>query len=93
MHIGVLRIELFLGESLSLKQKRGMLRRVKDRLRNTFNVSVAEVGHLDKWQRAVIGVVTISTDKKHLSSRMDRIMDFIEGQGTVSVLDHTTEIL
>ncbi|MGB2600875.1 MAG: DUF503 domain-containing protein [Candidatus Omnitrophota bacterium] len=93
MHIGALRIELHLGESSSLKEKRGILRRLKDRLKNKFNVSVAEVEEMDKWQKAVLGVVTISNDKKHLSSCLDSIVDFIEAENRLMVLDHTTEIL
>jgi uncharacterized protein YlxP (DUF503 family) len=93
MHIGVLRMELYLGESSSLKEKRGILRRLKDRLKNKFNVSVAEVEDMDKWQKAVLGMVTVSNDKKHLFSYLDGIVDFIEGEKRLEVIDYTTEIL
>jgi uncharacterized protein YlxP (DUF503 family) len=93
MHVGVLRIEIHLNDSASLKEKRGHLRRLKDRLRNNFNVSIAEIDEMDKWQKAVLGVVTISNDKKHLSGYLDGIMNFIEDERTIEVLDYSTEIL
>ena len=93
MHVGVLRIEIHLNDSASLKEKRGHLRRLKDRLRNNFNVSIAEIDEMDKWQKAVLGVVTISNDKKHLSGYLDGIMNFIEDERAIEVLDYSTEIL
>ena len=93
MHIGVLRLELRLGESSSLKEKRGILRRLKDRLKNKFNVSVAEVEDMDKWQKAVLAVVTVSNDKKRLSSYLDGIVDFVEVENRREVIDYMTEML
>lgn len=93
MHIGVLRLELRLGESSSLKEKRGILRRLKDRLKNKFNVSVAEVEDMDKWQKAVLAVVTVSNDKKRLSSYLDGIVDFVEVENRLEVIDYMTEML
>ncbi len=93
MRVGILRIEIRLSGSASLKEKRGRLRRLKDRLRNKFNVSVAEVDEMDKWQKAVLGVVAISTGKKHLSGYLDGIMNFIEDERAIEVSDYSTEIL
>ena len=93
MQIGVLRVEIHMGECRSLKDKRRILRRIKDKLRNSFNVSVAEIGYLDKWQRAALGIVTISNDKKHLSESLDKIVNFIEGENGIMVLDRSTELL
>ena len=53
--VGIARVTLFLGESHSLKEKRMVLRQVKDLVRNKFNVSIAEVSENDRWQRAVLG--------------------------------------
>jgi uncharacterized protein YlxP (DUF503 family) len=61
MTIGLLSLELYLPLSRSLKDKRMVLRRLKDRLR-PGNVSVAEVAHQDLWQRAGLAVVTVGTD-------------------------------
>lgn len=61
--IGVLTLEIWVEASHSLKDKRQVIRSLKDRLRDKFNVSVAEIDHLDSWQNSVVAVVTVSKDK------------------------------
>jgi uncharacterized protein YlxP (DUF503 family) len=63
--IGVLTLELRLENSHSLKEKRHVVESLKNRLRNKFNVAVAEIDHQDLWQRSVIAVVTVSSDRVH----------------------------
>jgi len=63
--IGVLTLELRLEESHSLKEKRHVVQSLKDRLRNRFNVAVAEIDYQDTWQRSVIAAVTVSSDRTH----------------------------
>jgi uncharacterized protein YlxP (DUF503 family) len=63
--IGVLTLELRLEESHSLKEKRHVVESLKSRLRNKFNVSVAEIDYQDLWQRAAIAAVTVSSDHAH----------------------------
>ena len=77
MVIAVLHVELHLPYSQSLKEKRMVLRRVKDRLQK-FNVAVAEVEHQDKWQRAELGIVAISTDMAHVEQELAAAADEIE---------------
>ena len=60
--IGVLTLELRLDESHSLKEKRHVVKGLKDRLRHKFNVSVAEIDFQDLWQRGLIAAVTVSSD-------------------------------
>ena len=62
MVVGLLTIELFIPGSQSLKEKRMVLRRIKDRVKK-FNIAVSEVEHHDLWQRAGIAVVIVSTDR------------------------------
>ena len=64
--IGLLTLELHLPYAHSLKEKRVVLQRVKDRLRGKFNVAVAELDHQDVWQRALLGVVSISSSEQNL---------------------------
>ena len=66
MPIGLLTLELHLPYAHSLKEKRLVLLKLKDRLRSKFNVAVAELDHQDVWQRSVIGVVSISSDEQNL---------------------------
>ena len=63
--IGVLTLELRLENSHSLKDKRHVVQSLKDRLRNKFNVAVAEIDHQDLWQRAAVAAVTVSSDHVH----------------------------
>jgi uncharacterized protein len=77
MVVALLSVELFLPGAQSLKDKRMVLRRVKDRLAK-FNVSVSEVAHHDLWQRAGLGVVTISTTQAHAEQELAAVADEIE---------------
>ncbi len=61
--IGVLTLEIHVEYSHSLKEKRHVVKSLKDRLRERFNVAVAEIDHLDSWQNAVVAVVTVSNDR------------------------------
>jgi uncharacterized protein YlxP (DUF503 family) len=63
--IGVLTLELWVESAHSLKDKRQVVRSLKDRLREKFNVSVAEIDGLDSWQNAVIAVVTVANDRTY----------------------------
>jgi uncharacterized protein len=77
MVVALLSVELFLPGAGSLKAKRMVLRRVKDRLAK-FNVAVSEVEHHDLWQRAGLGIVTISTAKAHAEQELAAVADEIE---------------
>jgi uncharacterized protein len=71
--IAVLTLELRIEGAHSLKDKRQVLRSLKDKLRSSFNVSVAELEHSDLWQRATIGVVSISSSRDYLSGLMQQV--------------------
>jgi uncharacterized protein YlxP (DUF503 family) len=73
MPIAYLTLELRIEAAHSLKDKRQVLRSVKDRLRNSFNVSVAEIDGTDLWQRATIGVVSISDSRDYLEGLMRNV--------------------
>ena len=77
MRVAVLHVELHIPYSQSLKDKRMVLRRVKDRLQK-FNVAVAEVEHQDKWQRAGLGIAAISTTDQHVEQELAAAADEIE---------------
>jgi hypothetical protein len=77
MRIAVLRVELHIPYAHSLKEKRMVLRRVKDRLQK-FNVAVAEVEHQDVWQRAGLGIVAVSTTDQHVERELAAAADEIE---------------
>ena len=76
MVIALLSIDLHVPGSRSLKDKRMVLRRIKDRLKK-FNVAVSEVEHQDLWQRAALAVVTVSSDQQHADRELAAVADEI----------------
>lgn len=77
MVVALLSVELHVYGSQSLKDKRMVLRRLKDRLKK-FNVAVSEVDHQDLWQRAALAVVTVSADQAHADRELAAVADEIE---------------
>jgi uncharacterized protein len=75
--VALLSLELYLPMSQSLKDKRMVLRRLKDRL-GAFNVAVAEVAHQDLWQRAGLGIVTVASSDEMIEKTMTAVIDEIE---------------
>lgn len=73
MPIGLLTLEIHIPDARSLKDKRQVLRSLKDRLRAHYNVAVAELEHQELWQRSRIGVITLSCDAKHLEETLAEI--------------------
>ena len=93
MVVGVLQIELFIPESNSLKSKRYAIRSIKDRLKNRYNVSVAEIDNTDKWQRASLGIAAVSNESRHIQSMLGKALDLVYGDHRVEVIDSIIEFL
>lgn len=73
--IGTLRLSLHVSQAQSLKDKRQVIRSLKDSLRNAFNVSVAELGELDRWQVADIGVAACGNSRAHVDEVLNKVVD------------------
>jgi len=85
--VGLLTLELHLADAQSLKDKRQVLRSLKERLRANFNVAVAELEFEDTWQRSVVGVVTLSNEEQHVEEALQRVLaeaDRILGPALIS---------
>lgn len=94
MHIGVLRIQLHLPNSHSLKGKRQIIKSLTIQIRNRFNVSVAEIDDRDSWQSATIGITTAGTDKAHTNEVLSRVINFISnGYFDAVMLSYEIELL
>ena len=87
MIIGTLRITLHFPESHSLKEKRKILLSVKERIKNKFNVSVAEIEDNDLWQKSIIGVAVISNDQAHANAVLSKVSDMVNGRPDLIVTD------
>ncbi len=86
MVIGTLQITVLVADSTSLKEKRMVVRSITSRVRQTFAVAVAEVGDLDEWQRAVIGVACVSNNARHADEVCQKVLAYVENDadGVVS---------
>jgi uncharacterized protein YlxP (DUF503 family) len=91
--IGVRSFELHLAGAHSLKDKRSVIKSVKDRLHNEFNVSVAETGRHDAWQSAELTVCLVSTDRRHAEAVLEAVDRFVESNPACRVVDTVTTFL
>jgi hypothetical protein len=93
MVIGLLTLDLHFPGARSLKDKRQALRSLETKLRNRFNVSVAEVEHQDLWQRARLAIVSVNTDHGHLEATLSHATSEAHNAREIQVLDSQTEFL
>ena len=93
MFAGLLSVELFLPEVSSLKEKRMVIKSLKDILRNKFNISISEVESNDKWQRAALAVAVVGNDKKYIDGQIQAVLQEIEKKRDVQILTHQMEII
>lgn len=91
--VGVLKLTLYLPENHSLKGKRGVIKKIKARVANTFNVSVAEVDANDLWQRAVIGVAMVGADAAYVDGALQQIVRFVDDLQVAELGADEVEIL
>jgi uncharacterized protein YlxP (DUF503 family) len=85
MTVAIARVTIFIGGSHSLKDKRMVLRRVKDLVRDKFNASIAEVGEdNDVWQRAVLGIALVGNERAFVESSLDEVLRFVRGKAEVT---------
>jgi len=91
--VAIVTVDLYLPGNGSLKDKRQVLQSLKAGLRNRFNISVAETGHHDLWQRAEIGIAAISPDRLRVQKEVDRILKFIGGRSGVDLVGESVEFI
>jgi uncharacterized protein len=80
MHVGVARVALHLAENSSLKRKRMVVKSVAQRVRNRFNVAIAEIDTQDAWEVITLGIVCVSDDPRHANEMLSKVIDFIESE-------------
>jgi len=93
MPIGLLTLEIHIPEAHSLKDKRQVLRSLKDRLRGKFNVAVAELEGQDSWQSAVVGVVSLSNNAAHLEQSLRTVLQESESLLGRDLIGHDLEVI
>jgi len=91
--VGVLKLTVFLPENHSLKGKRGVIKKIKARVANTFNVSIAECDDHDLWQKAVLGVCQIVPDAAYVEGGLRQVVRFIDDLHVAEVGGDEIELL
>lgn len=84
-HLILINIEVIIADANSLKSKRAVLNRIKDRVKSRFNASVAEVGDLQKWQRATVAVSMVSNERKKLQQSADKLREELLSMTDISI--------
>jgi uncharacterized protein len=92
MVVGVCTIALRLPGNASLKGKRSVVRRIKERVKHTFNVSIAEVEDLDRLQRVGLGVALVSNDASYVHSTLSKVVNFIDHLYVAELIDYHIEV-
>jgi hypothetical protein len=90
--IGVLQIELSITDAMSLKDKRRVVKSIKDRIAHGHNVSIAEVGALDEHRRSILGIAMVSTDRRYVEGALSKLVDFVRAVPQTSLLDYQIEL-
>lgn len=92
MTVGTLCVRLMVRDARSLKDKRRVIRSLKDNIRNRHNVSVAEVGGLDNRQQAILGFAMVGNDGRYIDAALAQIVNFIRGFRIAELVDYEVEI-
>jgi uncharacterized protein YlxP (DUF503 family) len=93
MVVGVCRVSLMIEESQSLKDRRSVLRRIKDRVSQKYNCAIAEVGDPDSWQAAQLGFSVVSNDRGFTQSMVQKILQFIEDLALAKVISDEQDFI
>ena len=91
--IGVSTFDLYIGGVNSLKAKRGVIKRLKTRIANKFNVSIAEVGAFDSWQRSVLAVAIGANDQQFANQVLSKVAEMVSSNGEVVMVNQEMQFL
>ncbi len=93
MTIGALQLDLLIPGARSLKDKRRVIKSIKERIRNRFNCSVAEVEFQDMWRRSRMAVCIVGNDVRHVNSQLSSVVTFVAANSTAELADYRIEML
>ncbi len=93
MNVGILQISIRIGDALNARDKRRILRSLKDRWHHHHNVSVAEVGDPDHPQHALLGIAMVGNEVRYLESALSKMVHAVEMERRLELLDYQIEIL
>lgn len=93
MIVGTCRITLMLHGVSSLKEKRGIIKKIVEKARNRFNMSVSETNYNDIWQKSEIGLAVIGNDSSFINSQLDKAVNFVESMNVAEIVDTEIEVI
>lgn len=93
MIIGICTCEIFIFNANSLKSKRSVVKSIIEKSKNRFNISIAEVGENDKWQKSIIAFSTISNDQKIVEETIEKVINFFDFYSEIEIINIKREIL
>ena len=93
MIIGICTCEIFIFNANSLKSKRSVVKSIIEKSKNRFNISIAEVGENDKWQKSIIAFSTISNDQKMVEETIEKVINFFDSYSEIEIINIDREIL
>ena len=93
MIVGVLQLELSIGDAMSLKDKRRVIKSLKDRIAHAHNVSIAEVGALDAHRRSIMAVAMVANDSAYVEGGLSKLVDFVRSVPSVDLIDYQIDLL
>lgn len=93
MIIGICTCEIFIFNANSLKSKRSVVKSIIEKSKNRFNISIAEVGENDKWQKSIIAFSTISNDQTIVEEIIEKVINFFDSYSEIEIINIKREIL
>ncbi len=93
MIVGLCTIELYIPDGHSLKAKRQVIRSLKQRMRDKFNVSVAEVGEQDLWQKALLGIACVANESAYVNQVLDQAVNLVRSVPAIELVKYRVEML
>ncbi|MCC6239914.1 MAG: DUF503 domain-containing protein [Phycisphaerales bacterium] len=93
MIVGVLQLELLIPQADSLKDKRRVIKSLKDRITHGHNVSIAEVGALDEHRRSILGMAMVSNDRRYVEGGLSKLVDLVRATVDVVLQDYKIDLL
>lgn len=93
MIIGICTCEIYIFNANSLKSKRSVVKSIVEKSKNRFNISIAEVGENDKWQKSIIAFSTISNSQKIVEETIEKVINFFDSYSEIEIIDIKREIL
>jgi uncharacterized protein YlxP (DUF503 family) len=91
MIVGLLEMQVSVFDAMTLKDKRRVIKSIKDRVSNTYNVSIAEVEHTESIRTSILAVVMVANDWRFVDSALSKVVDFVRRVPQLSLIDYSIE--